>query len=68
MVALFENLIIAEKMKQSFHRYTHKEFYFWRDSNGHEIDSLKPTGTTFDIFEIKSTSTVTAEHFKGLPT
>lgn len=64
--ALFENLIIAEKMKQTFHRYTHEEYYFWRDSNGHEVDLLKPTGTTFDIFEIKSTSTVITEHFKGL--
>ena len=64
--ALFENLVIAEKMKQVFHRYTHEAYYFWRDSNGHEVDLLKPEGNQFDIFEIKSTQTIMPEHFRGL--
>jgi len=64
--ALFENLVIAEKMKQVFHRYTHEEYYFWRDSNGHEVDLLKPEGNHFDIFEIKSTQTIMSGHFRGL--
>jgi len=63
---LFENMIIAEKMKQTFHRYTHEDFYFWRDAAGHEVDLLKPTGLRFDIYEIKSTQTIVSEHFKGL--
>ncbi|HEV7349716.1 ATP-binding protein [Telluribacter sp.] len=64
--ALFENLIIAEKLKQNYHLYTHDEYYFWRDSNGNEVDLINPRGAKFDIFEIKSTQTIMAEHFRGL--
>ena len=64
--SLFENLIIAEMQKQNQHQYLHQELYFWRDSNGNEIDLLIPNATKFDIFEIKSSQTILTDHFKGL--
>ncbi len=63
---LFENLIIAEFYKQNEHQYQHQDFYFWRDSNGNEVDLLHPFGQKFDIFEIKSSQTIVSDSFKGL--
>ncbi|NIJ55406.1 ATP-binding protein [Dyadobacter arcticus] len=63
---IFENLITAEFYKKSEHQYLHRHYWFWRDSNGHEIDLLTQNGNVFDIFEIKSTHTIMTEHFKGM--
>lgn len=64
--ALFENLIIAELQKRNYHLNQLKEYWFWRDSNGHEIDLLEKKGNEFDIFEIKSTQTITSSLTKGM--
>lgn len=63
---IFENMIVAEIYKQNEHRYHHRDYWFWRDSNGHEIDLLTQNGNVYDIFEIKSTQTIMTEHFAGL--
>ena len=63
---IFENLVIAEIYKQNEHLYLHKDYWFWRDSNGHEVDLLTQSGNLYDIFEIKSTQTIMTEHFSGL--
>ena len=64
--ALFENLIISELQKRNYHQNQHREFWFWRDSNGHEIDLLMKSADGFDIFEIKSTSTITYKLIDGM--
>ncbi|MGX5855215.1 ATP-binding protein [Dyadobacter jiangsuensis] len=64
--SIFENLVIAEIYKQNEHLYLHKDYWFWRDSNGHEVDLLTQNGNLYDIFEIKSTQTIMTEHFAGL--
>ena len=56
--ALFENLIISELQKENFHSNQLKDYWFWRDSNGHEIDLLRKSADGFDIFEIKSIQTI----------
>ncbi|MEE9438411.1 MAG: ATP-binding protein [Saprospiraceae bacterium] len=65
--AIFENLIITEFKKKSAHEALFKEYWFWRDSKGHEVDllSLNDQGN-LDIIEIKSSSTIKTDHFKGL--
>jgi predicted AAA+ superfamily ATPase len=63
---IFENLVIAEFMKKNEHRYLHKDYWFWRDSNGHEVDLLTHNGNDFDIFEIKSSQTIMTEQFEGM--
>ncbi len=64
--ALFENLIIAELQKRNYHLNQLKEYWFWRDSNGHEVDLLEKTANGFAIFEIKSTRTITSSLTKGM--
>jgi predicted AAA+ superfamily ATPase len=63
---LFENLIIADLFKRNFHQYQLREYWFWRDSNGHEIDLLTKRSGGFDIIEIKSTQTVLPQLTKGM--
>ena len=63
--SLFENLVIANIFKKN-HQYLLQDYWFWRDSNGHEVDLLTKKGGGFDIFEIKSTQTVLPSAFKGM--
>ena len=69
---LFENLIVAELIKRNHHQYLHYDYWFWRDSNGNEVDLLSKQEGNFQLFEIKSTLTVlpklikTLEYFSGL--
>ncbi len=63
---LFENLIVADLYKQNEHQYQLMEYWYWRDSNGNEIDLLKKQGTVFDIYEIKSSTTILPKMIKGL--
>lgn len=64
--SLFENLIIAEFYKQNHHQYNHRDLYFWRDSNGNEVDLVIPNASILDIFEIKASQTIMSDQFKGL--
>jgi predicted AAA+ superfamily ATPase len=64
--ALFENLIMSEIQKQNYHLNQLKEYWFWRDSNGHELDLMEKHANEFDIFEIKSTRTINPKLVEGL--
>jgi predicted AAA+ superfamily ATPase len=64
--ALFENLIINEYIKQNFHQSLNHDFYYWRDSNGHEVDLLVSNETEYDAIEIKATQTILPKLFEGL--
>ena len=63
---IFENMIIAEYVKQNQHKYLHNTYYFWQDGNQNEIDLLVKTAEGFDIFEIKATQTISTSLFKQL--
>ncbi|MFH0757470.1 MAG: ATP-binding protein [Bacteroidota bacterium] len=65
---LFENFMVSELIKRNYHKNQLRSFWFWRDSNGHEVDLLEKTASGFDIFEIKSTSTIMPDLIKGLGT
>ncbi|MEN9489812.1 MAG: hypothetical protein RJA63_261 [Pseudomonadota bacterium] len=52
--ALFETLIVAEFIKHAYSAGQSAELYFWRDSNGHEVDLLVPQGAHMQPVEIKS--------------
>lgn len=65
--ALFENFVINEYLRQNFHQNLHREFYFWRDSNGLEIDLLiGGASPTFDLVEIKASKTIHQKMFNSL--
>ncbi len=64
--ALFENLIILEKIKRSLNQSNWSNFYFFRDSAGNEIDLLEENGLQLSAYEIKSSRTIHADFFKHL--
>jgi predicted AAA+ superfamily ATPase len=64
--ALFENLIVLELMKARFNKANLKPLFFWRDSNGHEIDLLFERENELIPVEIKSGQTITNAYFKGI--
>ena len=64
--SLFENLVVANVLKKNHHQYLLRDYWFWRDSNGHEVDLLTRMGGRLDIFEIKSTQTVLPKLFQGM--
>lgn len=66
--ALFENAMIAEYVKQSYHNDNVKDTWFWRDSAGNEIDLLieGENGAAIEIVEFKASTTIMPDLFKGL--
>lgn len=64
--SLFENLIIADIIKKNHHQYLLRDYWFWRDSHGHEVDLLTKQGGNFDIFEVKATHTILPKQFAGM--
>lgn len=63
---LFENMMIADMMKNYFNRTQVPPLYFWRDSSGNEVDCLIEEGNTIKKVEIKSSTTIAGDFFKGL--
>ena len=66
--SLFENFIIMEAMKDRLNAGETAEMYFYRDSEGNEVDLLLPTGGKMHAIEIKAGATVNPDYFKGLRT
>ena len=64
--ALFENFCLLEIMKSHKNNGQNLEYYFWRDSNGNEIDLLIPNGNKLQCVEIKASQTVKNEYVKSL--
>ena len=63
---IFENMLVAELLKQQYNQGQSPELYFWQESNGHEIDVLKPEAEGIIIGEIKSAGTVSGSFFEQL--
>ncbi len=55
---LFENMVIMEALKARFNRGLTDNLYYYRDSNGLEIDLIIPHGNNLQPIEIKSSMTV----------
>ncbi len=64
--SLFENFVMAEKIKRSEHLYEKNEYWYWRDSNGNEIDLLHIDNGQLVATEIKSTETILPNLFNAL--
>lgn len=62
---LFENLIVAEVLKTYFNHGHRPEMYFYRDSNGNEVDLMLRAGTGWLPIEIKAGKTINQDFFKG---
>jgi predicted AAA+ superfamily ATPase len=63
---LFENMIVSEYVKHNYHQNLMQDFWFWRDSAGHEVDLIRQDDDLLNIIEIKATATISQDLFKGL--
>lgn len=64
--ALFENMIIADLMKNYYNRAETPPLYYWRDNTGNEVDCLIDEVNLIKSVEIKSSTTISADFMKGL--
>ena len=64
--ALFENHVINEIVKYDLNRNRNAQLYFFRDSNGNEVDLLYGRGPKLVPIEIKSGQTIGSDWFKGI--
>ena len=63
---IFENLVVSECLKSGLAAGEEPVLYFWRDSNGNEVDLLVEDGNGLKAYEVKSSATLKPEFFKGL--
>ncbi|MBS1775852.1 MAG: ATP-binding protein [Bacteroidetes bacterium] len=64
--ALVENYVIIECMKNNANIHLDQAFYYWRDSNGVEIDLIIDQGDDFMPIEIKSAQTFSNDFTNNL--
>jgi hypothetical protein len=65
--ALFENLVISEIVKSQVHRGKRPSVWYWRESNGLEIDCIVGKGgNRIDALEIKAGQTFNSDYLKNL--
>ncbi|OPZ63720.1 MAG: hypothetical protein BWY83_03347 [bacterium ADurb.Bin478] len=64
--SIYENYVIAEHLKDQYHRGLRPAAYFWRDHSGHEVDLILDRGGSMEAVEIKSGETLNQEMFNGL--
>ena len=60
---LFENMVIAEKLKENFNRVEVPRLYYFRDNSGNEVDLLEEQGEKIHSFEIKLSQTLSKNLF-----
>lgn len=63
---IFENLVIMECVKARYNRGEPADFWFFRDSNGNEVDLVWQEGRALAAAEIKSASTFSLSLLNGL--
>jgi hypothetical protein len=66
--SIFENFIIQEQRKSFLHTGRTPRLFFWRDSNGVEVDLLIDLGDHRIPVEIKAGETIASDWFKSLDT
>ncbi len=64
--ALFENMVMADVMKNYYNRGVRPPVYFWRDSKGLEVDLIIEESLALKAVEIKSGSTLHPDYFSAL--
>lgn len=64
--AIFEGYVISELYRHFYNRNEPPRLFFWRDSNGNEVDCLIEHGSELLAIEIKSSATLAPHLFKSL--
>lgn len=65
---LYENLVILEILKSRYNRGIRPDLYFFRDTNGNEVDLIIRQHRQLIPVEIKSAETFTRSFLKGIET
>lgn len=63
---IFENLVVIECLKSRYNRGEMSDLYYYRDSNGNEVDLVFQNGRELVAIEIKSSSTFSSSQLKGI--
>lgn len=63
---LFENMVVLEALKNRLNQGKEPRLFFYRDSQGHEVDLVLQRGHQLQPIEIKSAQTWNPEFLKGL--
>ena len=63
---LFETVVVSELHKMRYNAGLKDNLYFYRDSNGNEVDIILDHGLHQDQLEIKSGQTINPDFFRGL--
>ena len=64
--ALFENYMLVEILKNHYNEGRATPFYFWRDSNGNEVDLIIEHGEKVKCIEFKASETIKPEFIQTL--
>jgi predicted AAA+ superfamily ATPase len=64
--ALFENMVVADRLKNFFNTGQKPPVFFWRDNKGLEIDLLIEEANRLQAIEIKSGTTLTTDYLKNI--
>lgn len=63
---IFENYAILELYKWCYNQAKDPKFYFFRDTQGHEVDLILQKGSSLTPIEIKSATTFSSTFLSGL--
>jgi len=63
---LFENMVVMEALKYRYNQGKRSNLFFFRDSNGSEVDLIAEQGRNLAAVEIKAGATINSDYFKGL--
>jgi predicted AAA+ superfamily ATPase len=66
MGAVFENMVIMEFLKKKINLRLNSNLYFYRDSNGVEVDLIIDSGQAVSLYEIKAAKTLRPEMTNSL--
>ena len=64
--ALFENMVVIDRLKSKYNAALPVECYFYRDNIGNEVDLIEPRGAKVRAIEIKAGATINSDYFKAL--
>ncbi len=63
---IFENMVVIECLKSRYNQGQLPDLYYYRDSNGLEVDVIFQDGRELVAIEIKSAATFSSSQLKGL--
>lgn len=63
---IFENYVINEYIKLNYHKNLLRDYWFWRDAVGNEVDLIWQQSEKLNLIEIKASETIQPKMFKGL--